>query len=66
MTLKLHLFGSPRLMENEQEIPINRAKAKALLAYLAITNRPHSRATLATLLWEGMPDQRHMPISAKS
>jgi DNA-binding SARP family transcriptional activator len=32
-------------------IPLNHRKAWALLAYLAVTARAHSRDTLATLLW---------------
>ena len=31
-------------------------KALALLAYLAVTGRPHSRDALAGLLWGEMPD----------
>ncbi|MCC6189761.1 MAG: tetratricopeptide repeat protein [Anaerolineales bacterium] len=32
------------------------SKAPALLAYLAVTRRPHPRETLAALLWGGLPD----------
>lgn len=32
------------------------AKAQALLCYLAVTGRPHSRAALANLLWCDMPE----------
>ena len=31
-------------------------KALALLIYLAVTKRPHSREALAGLLWGEMPD----------
>ncbi|MDQ4075768.1 MAG: tetratricopeptide repeat protein [Chloroflexota bacterium] len=34
------------------------SKAPALLCYLAVTGRPHSRAVLAALLWSEMPDER--------
>lgn len=32
------------------------SKAPALLAYLAVTRRPHPREALAALLWGGLPD----------
>jgi DNA-binding SARP family transcriptional activator len=32
------------------------SKVQALLCYLAVTKRPHSRETLAALLWGDMPD----------
>ncbi len=47
----LHLLGTPRLEIDGTEIHINRRKAMALLAYLAVTGRPHTRDALATLLW---------------
>jgi DNA-binding SARP family transcriptional activator len=31
-------------------------KAKALLIYLAVTGKSHSRSALAALLWSDMPD----------
>ena len=34
------------------------AKAQALLCYLAVTGRPHTREALATLLWGDMPEER--------
>ncbi len=49
--LKLFLFGSPRLEREGQEIPLRRRKALALLAYLALAQRPQSRETLLGLLW---------------
>jgi DNA-binding SARP family transcriptional activator len=50
-TLSLFLFGSPRLLVNDQPVELNRRKALALLAYLAVTNQTHSRDALATLFW---------------
>ena len=49
--LKFFLFGSPHLEREGQEIPLRRRKALALLAYLALTQRPQSRETLLGLLW---------------
>ena len=51
MTIKLHLFGPPRLDRDGVAISLNHRKAWALLAYLAVTAQPHGRDTLATLLW---------------
>jgi len=50
-TYALHLMGPPRLVIDGAEVHINRRKAMALLAYLAVDDRPHSRDALATLLW---------------
>jgi len=49
--LALHLLGPPCLELDGEEIHISRRKAVALLAYLAVTGLPHSRDSLATLLW---------------
>lgn len=49
--LRVYLFGAPRLERDGESIPVQRRKAVALCAYLAVTNQPHSRDTLATLLW---------------
>ena len=49
--LKLFLFGSPRLLQGDQTLEVDARKSMAILAYLAVTNRPHSRETLLTLLW---------------
>ena len=60
MGLQLHLFGPPRLTRDDGAIALNHRKAWALLAYLAVTARPHSRDSLATLLWPdyGQADAR--------
>lgn len=60
MALHLHLFGPPRLDRDGVAIPLNHRKAWALLAYLAVTARAHSRDSLATLLWPdyGQSDAR--------
>ncbi|MFW6070591.1 MAG: protein kinase domain-containing protein, partial [bacterium] len=49
--LHIYLFGAPRIERDGEPVSISRRKALALLAYLAVTGRPHSRDTLATLLW---------------
>ncbi|MEZ4868573.1 MAG: AAA family ATPase [Caldilineaceae bacterium] len=49
--LKLFLLGAPRITLAEQPLELPRRKVMALLAYLAVTRRRHSRDRLATLLW---------------
>ena len=49
--LKLFLLGNPRLELDDAPIRIKRRKALALLAYLSVTRKPHSRQELAALLW---------------
>ncbi|HEY7710555.1 MAG TPA: BTAD domain-containing putative transcriptional regulator, partial [Candidatus Entotheonella sp.] len=49
--LVLHLFGTPRIELDDQTLAIQRRKSVALLAYLAVTQRPHHRDALATLLF---------------
>lgn len=51
MALQIHLFGTPHCSYEGQPISIHRRKTIALLAYLAVTARPHSRDGLATLFW---------------
>ncbi len=56
LALQLKLFGSPQISYQGQ--PLNgfvSAKVRALLIYLAVTARPHSRDHLAHLLWEDTP-----------
>ncbi|MCK6624068.1 MAG: AAA family ATPase [Anaerolineae bacterium] len=56
--LKLYLFGSPRVELDQAPVDIERRKAMALLAYLAVSNQPHSRDALATLFWPDLDQQR--------
>ena len=49
--LALYLLGAPRLERDGEEVHLPRRKMVALLAYLAVTGRSHSRDALATLLW---------------
>jgi predicted ATPase/DNA-binding SARP family transcriptional activator len=56
--LRLHLLGATRILLDDRligrELP---AKSLALLAYLAMSGRPHSRLFLAGLLWPEKDDQ---------
>ena len=52
--LALHFLGPPQIQLNGTSIALERRKAVALLAYLAIEPGRHSRASLSALLW---PDQ---------
>lgn len=49
--MEMNLFGPPRLVRDGQVAKIGLRKALALLAYLAVGGRPHSRDALATLFW---------------
>lgn len=55
---KLTLFGSPALEHAGSPLPISRRKARALLAYLAVTRQTFSREALAALFWPES-DPRH-------
>ncbi len=55
--LELTLFGSPTVRLDGQSVAgFRSSKAQALLYYLAVTGRPHSRPTLAGLLWGDQPE----------
>jgi predicted ATPase/DNA-binding SARP family transcriptional activator len=60
-SIKLYLLGAPRLERDGAPAPIERRKAVALLAYLALTEQSHLRDALATLLW---PDSGQTPARA--
>jgi DNA-binding SARP family transcriptional activator len=49
--LELFLLGSPQVEIDGIPIELERRKAMALLAYLAVTEKSHSRDTLAALFW---------------
>jgi DNA-binding SARP family transcriptional activator len=55
----LSLLGPPTLLVSggTPAVPQPGAKALALLAYLVLEPHPHSRETLATLLWGESPEQ---------
>jgi predicted ATPase/DNA-binding SARP family transcriptional activator len=50
--LSVSLFGPPQIKRGNEQISIQRRKDLALLIYLVATSQPHSRDTLATLLWQ--------------
>lgn len=51
MSRVILLLGTPRIEQNHRLIPVDRRKAMALLAYLAVTRQAHSREALAALLF---------------
>ncbi len=63
--INLYLFGLPRIVYQGHAIEVVRRKALALVAYLALTNLPQSRDTLATLLWPEL-DQEHARAALRS
>lgn len=50
-SLRLLLFGTPRLEREHARIPVARSKGMALLAYLAVARQPQPRDVLLGLLW---------------
>jgi DNA-binding SARP family transcriptional activator len=60
-TLILKLLGSPQLSLDEKPITqfISR-KAQALLIYIAVTGKLHSREVIAELFWQDMPSSQSM------
>ncbi len=56
--LVLRLFGPPQVECDGALVHVGRRKAVALLAYLAVTRRSHSRDHLAALLWPEMNQRR--------
>lgn len=49
--LALSFLGSSRIMRDGAPVVVDRSKAVALLAYLALTERQHTRDAVAALLW---------------
>jgi predicted ATPase/DNA-binding SARP family transcriptional activator len=47
----LYLLGAPRLEKDGAAVEFDTRKAMALLAFLAVSGKAHSRDTLAALLW---------------
>jgi DNA-binding SARP family transcriptional activator/predicted ATPase len=50
-SFKMYLFGPPRVERDGEPLDLRRRKSLALLAYLAVTDQPHSRDSLAALFW---------------
>jgi predicted ATPase/DNA-binding SARP family transcriptional activator len=49
--LEIALLGPPEIKVGRKPVKTDRRKAIALLAYLAVTGKPHPRDQLAALLW---------------
>ncbi len=60
-TLVLKLLGSPQIRLDEKPVTqfISR-KAQALLIYIIVTGKLHSREVLAELFWQNMPSSQSM------
>jgi hypothetical protein len=56
--LRLYLLGTPRIEYQGRGVQLNRRKALALVAHLALAEQPQSRDLVATLLWSDL-DQVH-------
>jgi DNA-binding SARP family transcriptional activator len=56
--LALFLFGPPRIEREGEPVKLDRHKAVALLAYLALSSTSQRRDTLAALFWPEL-DQTH-------
>src|SRR5690349_14724230 len=55
--LTLRLLGQPQISADDAPVAgFISGKAQALLVYLAVTGRPHSREALAGLLWGDMAE----------
>src|SRR5947209_7409609 len=54
--LRLRLLGPPRISLSEVPLSFKRRKAVAMLAYLAMTGRAHTREALASLLARATDD----------
>jgi DNA-binding SARP family transcriptional activator/pimeloyl-ACP methyl ester carboxylesterase len=49
--LSLRLLGAPQVEYDERPVSLRLQKELALLIYLVVTSRPHTRMALATLFW---------------
>lgn len=56
--LRIALLGAPMITAGGAAIETDTRKATALLAYLAVSEQPQRRATLATLLWPDTDEQK--------
>ncbi|NPA93598.1 MAG: tetratricopeptide repeat protein, partial [Chloroflexi bacterium] len=58
-TLRIHTLGGLEITLGDEPLPaLASRKAVALLVYLAVTRRPHTRLHLADLLWDDLPSRR--------
>lgn len=58
MSIRVTLFGAPRVERDGVVVRFDTRKATALVAVLAVTDRAHSRDALATLLWPDLDRSR--------
>jgi predicted ATPase/DNA-binding SARP family transcriptional activator len=56
--LELTLLGHIEIRRDGIPVTDITGKTLALLSYLAVTGRPHTRSALAGLLWDGMPEAK--------
>jgi DNA-binding SARP family transcriptional activator len=63
--VRLYLFGTPRIEYQGTPVKIDRRKAFALAAYIALTGQPQSRDAVAALLWPDL-DQEHARSALRS
>ena len=56
--LRVSLLGAPSITVGRTRIETDTRKATALLAYLAVSEQPQRRATLAALLWPENDEQK--------
>lgn len=56
--LRVSLLGAPAIEVGRKRIETDTRKATALLAYLAVSEQPQRRATLAALLWPDNDEQK--------
>ncbi|MBL8134815.1 MAG: hypothetical protein JNL42_23345 [Anaerolineae bacterium] len=63
--LRLYLFGAPRLEYQGATVKIERRKALALAAFLALADQRQSRALVANLLWSDL-DEEHGRTSLRT
>ncbi len=57
-SLKITLMGTPEIQHQNTPLNLERRKAVALIAYLAVVQKPVGRDYLATMLWEDYNDER--------
>ncbi len=54
-SFELKLFGAPRLLLDQREVPFQRRQPLAIMAVLALSERPVNRDELTYLLWPDAP-----------